>query len=113
MGERSQGKIYCRNEDCSEKEGCTNRKLHESYGLELEVPVTNNNVKRQRKENKKKRREWNRNSRNLVGIAKGNLNSSSIARLGKGKDMTNKDNGREMEWSAGEKGIDERIGKFQ
>ena len=69
-------------------------------------------MKRQRKE-KKIRGEWNRNSRTMVGIAKGNLNSTSIARLGKKIDMTNKDNGREMEWSAGEKGIDERIGKFQ
>ena len=69
-------------------------------------------MKRQRKE-KKIRGEWNRNSRTMVGIAKGNLNSTSIARLGKKIDMTNKDNGREMEWSAGGKGIDERIGKFQ
>ena len=38
----------------------------------------------------------------MVGIAKGNLNSTSIARMGKKIDKTNKDTGKEMEWSAGE-----------
>ena len=49
----------------------------------------------------------------MAVTAKGNFNSTSISRLGKKKDLKNKDNGREMDWSAGKKGIDERIGMFQ
>ena len=96
------------------KVNCTTTKtLHENYGLKVKVPVSKSNLKRQRKENKKLRREWNKNSRTMIGIAKGNLNSTSIARMEEKIDKTNKDTGKEMEWSAGEKGIDERIGKFQ
>ena len=61
----------------------TNTKLHENYGLKVKVPVSNSNLKRQRKENKKIRGEWNKKSRTMVGIANGNLNSTSIVRLGK------------------------------
>ena len=79
----------------------TTTKLHENYGLKVN-PVSNSNLKRQRKEKKKIRGEWNKNSRTMIGIAKGNLNSTSIARMEEKIDKTNKDTGKEMEWSAGD-----------
>ena len=80
-----------------------------------QIPVDKHIIKKCKIDQTKMRKEHNKKSRNMVETAIGNLKSTSINKLTlvEREEKNSTDKGREMDWSSGEHGIDERIGKLQ